>query len=69
MDLYSGPNPATRGSLARQQTGPITDESGRVVQWCGINTDIDERRRSEEILHRELNLRLLVDSIPARLRS
>jgi PAS domain S-box-containing protein len=25
----------------------ITDASGRAIRWCGINTDIDDRRRAE----------------------
>ena len=29
---------------------PITDQSGRVVKWCGINTDIEERLKAEEAL-------------------
>ncbi len=31
-------------------TAPITDESGRIVKWCGINTDIEEESRSRLIL-------------------
>ena len=27
---------------------PITDTSGQVVKWCGINTDIEERLKAEE---------------------
>ena len=27
---------------------PLTDESGQVVKWCGINTDIEERLRAQE---------------------
>ena len=30
---------------------PITDESGQVVKWCGINTDIEERLKAEERAH------------------
>jgi PAS domain S-box-containing protein len=29
---------------------PIADASGRVVKWCGINIDIEDRRRSEEAM-------------------
>jgi len=29
---------------------PIKDASGQLVRWCGINTDIDDRRRSEDHL-------------------
>jgi PAS domain S-box-containing protein len=27
---------------------PITDQSGRVVRWCGSNTDIEERLKAQE---------------------
>jgi len=27
---------------------PITDPAGRVIKWCGINTDIEDRLRAEE---------------------
>lgn len=27
---------------------PVTDGSGRVTRWCGINTDIEDRARAEE---------------------
>jgi PAS domain S-box-containing protein len=27
---------------------PIRDESGRIVKWCGTNTDIEDRIRAEE---------------------
>ena len=33
------------------RTHPLADASGHVVKWCGINTDIEDRRRSEEELH------------------
>jgi PAS domain S-box-containing protein len=29
---------------------PLTDRSGRVVKWCGSNTDIEERLKSQEAL-------------------
>ncbi len=32
------------------RTSPLTDASGQVVKWCGIGTDIEDRRRSEEAL-------------------
>jgi PAS domain S-box-containing protein len=37
----------------------MRDAAGQVVKWCGLNTDIEDRRQ------RELNFRLIVDSIPA----
>jgi len=50
------------------RTGPLRDESGRIVQWCGVNTDIDDRKRAEETLRRtEEKFRLLVDGIDAHI--
>ena len=44
---------------------PMRDEAGQVVKWFGVSTDIDDRKRAEEALHRrELDFRLIVDSIP-----
>src|SRR5258708_4555036 len=44
---------------------PLRDASGTVVKWCGTNTDIDDRKRAEKILSAsELDLRLILDSIP-----
>lgn len=44
---------------------PLRDESGRIVQWYGTNTDLEERKRAEETLRsNEQSLRLIVDSIP-----
>jgi PAS domain S-box-containing protein len=31
---------------------PVRDPSGRIVGWCVLMTDIDERKRAEEALHR-----------------
>ncbi len=38
---------------------PLRDQSGRVVKWCGTNTDIEHRRQTE------IALRAAIDSIPA----
>jgi PAS domain S-box-containing protein len=47
------------------RTRPVLDASGQVVKWCGINTDVEDRRRAEEALRqREVSFRLIVDSIP-----
>jgi formate hydrogenlyase transcriptional activator len=44
---------------------PVLDESGRVVKWYGTNTDLEERKRAEQILRsNEQSLRLIVDTIP-----
>jgi PAS domain S-box-containing protein len=56
------------------RTCPLVDASGQVVKWCGISTDIEDRRRAEEPLHapwwlrsseRERHFRSIGDSIPA----
>src|SRR3984893_12810112 len=48
------------------RTCPSADASGQVVKWCGINTDIEDRRRAEEALRaREGRFRLIVDGLPA----
>jgi PAS domain S-box-containing protein len=33
------------------RASPLTDASGRITGWCGINSDIDDRRRAETVLH------------------
>jgi len=44
---------------------PLRDESGNILKWYGICTDIDDRKRAEEALHaRELDARSLLDNIP-----
>jgi PAS domain S-box-containing protein len=43
----------------------VRDQSGRVILWYGVATDIEDWKRAEEgPRERELNLRLIVDSIP-----
>ena len=32
--------------------GPLADECGRVVRWCGVSIDIEDRKRAEEQLRR-----------------
>jgi hypothetical protein len=45
---------------------PLRDADGRVVRWCVLLTDIDERKRAEDALkHREGDLTLIIDTIPA----
>ena len=44
---------------------PLLDDSGRVTQWYGINTDIEDLKRAEAKLRRdEEELRGIVDAIP-----
>src|SRR6266478_2986433 len=55
------------------RTCPLADASGAVVKWCGMNTDIEDRRRSEETQRahwwlsssaREHHFRSVGDDIP-----
>ncbi len=51
---------------------PLTDASGRIVKWCGINTNIDDLRRAEAAARTkatEQSLHLIIDSTPALLWS
>jgi formate hydrogenlyase transcriptional activator len=44
---------------------PCGDTEGRTIRWYALHTDIDDRKRVEEALRAsELNLCLVVDSIP-----
>jgi len=44
---------------------PIKDDSGLVLRWYVLLTDIDEKRRSEDTLRaREVDLRLIINTIP-----
>jgi PAS domain S-box-containing protein len=47
-------------------SNPMLDAAEQVVKWYGVSADIEDRRRAEEALRvRELDFRLIVDSIPA----
>jgi PAS domain S-box-containing protein len=47
------------------RASPLQDESARVVRWYGTNTDLEERKRTEdELRSNEQRFRLLVDTIP-----
>jgi PAS domain S-box-containing protein len=44
---------------------PVRDAEGRIVRWCVLQTDIDERKGAEHALREsERELRQLVDSVP-----
>src|SRR6266851_2378819 len=44
---------------------PLRDDSGRVIRWYGVATDIEDWKRAEEALcASELNFRVIIDSIP-----
>jgi PAS domain S-box-containing protein len=48
------------------RTRPLVDASGQIVKWCGMSTDIEDRRRSEEAQRaREDHYRSIADCIPA----
>ncbi|MGX5802445.1 PAS domain-containing sensor histidine kinase [Bradyrhizobium sp. Arg314] len=48
------------------RANPLRDQSGNIVKWYGVNTDIEDRKRAEEALREsERYSRLIVDSIPA----
>ena len=47
------------------QCSPMCDDAGRIAKWCGVATDVEDLRRSEESLRRPaLDFQLIVDSIP-----
>jgi len=44
---------------------PLRDPEGRIVRWCNMLTDVDDRKHVEEALREsELHFRLIVDRIP-----
>jgi len=48
------------------RTSPIAGASGEVVGWCGVNTEIEDRRRAQEAaLAQERRSKLIVDGLPA----
>jgi PAS domain S-box-containing protein len=49
---------------------PIREESGRIVRWYMLGTDIEERKRAEEGLREsEYKLRQIIETVPALLWS
>ncbi len=44
---------------------PLRDPEGRIVRWCNMLTDVDDRKRAEEALREsEFQYRSMVDGIP-----
>ena len=44
---------------------PVRDDSGEIIRWCGVNTDVDDRRRaSNELRAIETNFSGWVESFP-----
>ncbi|TDG06586.1 PAS domain S-box protein [Paraburkholderia guartelaensis] len=49
------------------RASPMTDAAGEVVKWCGINSDIEDRKQTEAALRaQEQRFGLIVDSLPTR---
>ena len=47
------------------QAIPMRDENNEIVQWFGTNTDIHDRKHTEEELrYSRQTLQLIVDSVP-----
>src|SRR5713101_8706205 len=47
------------------RAAPLRDETGRIVRWYGISTDIEDRKQAEEKLRQEeRELRQITDAIP-----
>lgn len=45
---------------------PLRDQTGRIVQWYGLSSDIDDQLRTEEALRQsERSFRQLVETLPA----
>ena len=45
------------------RVNPLRDESGEIVKWYGVNTDIEDRKRAEDALRRSENFLLQVQSV------
>ena len=50
------------------RANPMRDESGAIIKWLGINTDIEDRKRGEEALQsNDRNLSLIINTIPTHI--
>lgn len=48
------------------RAGPISDPFGAVTGWCGVNTDIEDRKRAEEaLLSQERRTQSIINGLPA----
>ena len=51
------------------RANPLRDETGAIVRWYGVNTDIDDRKKAEQALQAsERNLSLMINAIPTFLQ-
>jgi len=41
---------------------PLADDSGKIIKWCGINTDVDDLK---DAVAERVDLKLVTDTIPA----
>jgi PAS domain S-box-containing protein len=48
----------------RVQCSPMRDDAGQIIKWCGVGTEVEDFRRTEETLRRELDFQSIVNSIP-----
>jgi PAS domain S-box-containing protein len=49
------------------RASPLRSENGEIVKWYGVNTDIEDRKSTEERLREsERQARLIVDTIPGQ---
>ncbi|MBP0595035.1 PAS domain S-box protein [Paraburkholderia sp. LEh10] len=49
------------------RVSPVADAAGKVVKWCGINADIEDRKQIQAALRaHEARFRLIVDGLPVR---
>jgi PAS domain S-box-containing protein len=48
------------------RASPLRDETGKIVRWYGVNTDIEDRKRAEAALRAsERSLKRTIDATPA----
>jgi PAS domain S-box-containing protein len=49
------------------RVSPVADAAGKVAKWCGINTDIEDRKQIQAAFRaHEARFRLIVDGLPTR---